>query len=46
VLNEGAVDLSKPWPEQDKQLVATEAALVVRRDLDPELQKFLAQAAL
>ncbi len=45
-LKEGVVDFAKDIPPTDTQLLATTAALIVRKDLHPELANLLAQAAL
>lgn len=46
VLSRGAFDLNDTLPREDVTLVASKAALVVRRDLDPALQNLLAQAVV
>jgi TRAP transporter TAXI family solute receptor len=46
VLPQGVVDLVRPLPSRDIELVAPAAALVVRANLHPALIDLLAQAAL
>jgi uncharacterized protein len=46
VLHRGAFDLNETLPKEDVALIASRAALVVRKDLDPALQNLLAQAVL
>ena len=46
VLHQGALNPGKKVPEADVNLVTTQAAFVVRRDLDAALQNLFAQAVL
>src|SRR3977135_2339447 len=46
VLREGAADLSENIPPSDVTMVATRAAVVVRRDLHPALARLLTQALI
>jgi uncharacterized protein len=46
ILHKGAFDMRETLPAEDVTLLASKAALVVRKDVDPALQNLLAQAVL
>lgn len=46
ILPAGVVDMIRPDPPADVQLIATKSSLVVRRDLQPAIQYMLLEAAV
>lgn len=46
VLPEGAIDVRKGLPNEDKRLIATAANLVIRNDFHPELVRLMTAAAV